>query len=70
MNVRTGATLQIRLPMPKEYTHHGNAKGLLVLYYSLTDTVCLFNPLTMAFTDLPMMSAVYGTLFPFRPRVS
>ena len=61
VNVRTGATLRIELPNPKEYTHHGNTEGLLVLWHSLTDTVCLLNPLTMAFTDLPMMSTVQLT---------
>ncbi|CAL4892071.1 unnamed protein product [Urochloa decumbens] len=64
VNVRTGARLRIRFPTPKEYTHHGNAEGLLVLHHSLTDTVCLLNPLTMAFTDLPSMSAVYDVALP------
>ncbi|RLM98863.1 hypothetical protein C2845_PM06G29560 [Panicum miliaceum] len=62
VNVRTGATLRICLPTPKEYTYHCNAEGLLVLCHSLTDTVCLLNPLTMAFTDLPMMSTAAGVV--------
>ena len=49
MNVRNSATLQICLPMPKEYTHHGNTEGLLVLRHLVTDTVCILNPLNIAF---------------------
>ncbi|KAL6643614.1 hypothetical protein ACP70R_018380 [Stipagrostis hirtigluma subsp. patula] len=58
VNVRTGASLRIHLPWPDEFTHHGNAEGLLVLYHEITDMVCLLNPLTMAITDLPSMAAV------------
>nr|CAB3465986.1 unnamed protein product [Digitaria exilis] len=59
VNVVTGGELKIHLPNPKEYTHHGNAEGLLILHHSRTDTVCLLNPLTMAFVDLPAMAAVH-----------
>ncbi|RLM97949.1 hypothetical protein C2845_PM06G29580 [Panicum miliaceum] len=31
VNLCTGPTLQICLPTPKEYTHHGNVEGLLFL---------------------------------------
>jgi hypothetical protein len=58
VNVRTGAFLRIRLPTPEEYIHHGNTEGLLILVHHITDTVCLLNPLTMAFTDLPSISAI------------
>jgi hypothetical protein len=58
VNVRTGAFLRIRLPTPEEYIHHGNTEGLLILVHHITDTVCLLNPLTMAFTDLPSISPI------------
>ena len=58
MNVRSSATLQIRQAMAKEYTHHGNIEGLLVLCHLPTDMVCLLNPLTIAFIDILMMSTV------------
>ncbi|TVU49915.1 hypothetical protein EJB05_01257, partial [Eragrostis curvula] len=58
VNVRTGASLRIRLPDPDEYTHHGSAEGLLLLHHTLTDTVSLLNPLTLAFADLPAMAVV------------
>jgi hypothetical protein len=53
VNVRSGAVLRVRLPTPHEYSHHGNTEGLLVLHHGLTGTVCLLNPLTLAFVDLP-----------------
>jgi hypothetical protein len=58
VNVDTGAVLEIYLPTPMKYTHHGNAEGLLVLHDAITDRVRLLNPLTMAFTDLPSMWSV------------
>ncbi|KAJ1265481.1 hypothetical protein BS78_08G079100 [Paspalum vaginatum] len=51
LNVRTGATLRIRLKDPNENTHHGNVQGLLVLYHALTDTISLVNPLTLTSMD-------------------
>ncbi|KAK3136619.1 hypothetical protein QOZ80_5BG0439470 [Eleusine coracana subsp. coracana] len=62
MNVRTGAVIRIRLPTPREYTHHGNAEGLLVLHHHFTDKVRLLNPLTLRFDDLPTMASMYDQL--------
>ena len=64
MNMRNSATLQIRQAMPKEYTHHGNIEGLLVLCHLLINTVCLLNPLTVAFIDIPLMSTVLEVMQP------
>ncbi|KAL5206264.1 hypothetical protein ABZP36_034473 [Zizania latifolia] len=60
VNVLTGASL--RIPMPREadmYSRHGSTEGLLVLYHKLSDTVCLLNPLTQEFTDLPFAHTMY-----------
>ncbi|KAK3139864.1 hypothetical protein QOZ80_5AG0391760 [Eleusine coracana subsp. coracana] len=62
MNVRTGAVIRIHLPRPREYTHHGNAEGFLVLHHDPTDIVCLLNPLTLQFAILPTMAAMYDEL--------
>ncbi|KAK3139863.1 hypothetical protein QOZ80_5AG0391740 [Eleusine coracana subsp. coracana] len=62
MNVRTGAVIRIRLPTPREYTHHGNAEGLLILHHHFTDKVRLLNPLTLRFNDLPTMASMYDQL--------
>ncbi|KAG0520946.1 hypothetical protein BDA96_08G118600 [Sorghum bicolor] len=59
VNVRTGTILRIRLPTPEDYTHHGNTEGMLILVDDITDSVCLLNPLTMAFTDLPSFTSIH-----------
>ncbi|TVU50081.1 hypothetical protein EJB05_01438, partial [Eragrostis curvula] len=64
VNVRTGASIRIRLPDPHLHTHHGNAEGLLLLHHNFTDKIYLLNPLTMAFTCLPTMLIIHEVARP------
>ncbi|PUZ67226.1 hypothetical protein GQ55_3G417700 [Panicum hallii var. hallii] len=57
VNVRTGATLRIRLPLSEEYGDLlAHAEELLLFHCARTDTVRVFNPLTTATAVLPGFS--------------